>query len=700
MPLPDDYAERVYAGVLGKVIGVYLGRPFEQWPHDRVQRELGEIRYYVHEQRGVPLVVADDDITGTFTFLRALRDHGISDELTAGQVGLTWLNYLIEGKTILWWGGMGRSTEHTAYLRLKHGVPAPRSGSAELNSRLVAEQIGAQIFIDGWGLVCPGEPERAARFARTAASVSHDGVAIDGAVVVASLVSQAFVESDLDRMIDRSLSLLDPGSLLHRVVADLRQVRRGGGNWRDGLRLVHERYSYERFGGGCHMVPNHALVMLALLFGDGDFQASLMIVNTAGYDTDCNSGNVGCILGVRNGLSALDAGPDWRAPFADRMLLPTADAGRCLTDAAREALEVANVGRLLHGEPAQAPKHGARFHFELPGSQHGFLPDAAPDSRGTTRLRNIDCPSVGSRCLAIEFDRIAPGRPARALTPTFLSPEQLQRGNKGYALVACPSLYPGQTVHGVVHADPANPRPVQVGLCLRHYDPEDKLQLLRDRPVTLEPSRSATLEWTVPDVGGQPVADVGIEITSDVPTSGCVQLDWLDWRDAPRGALRVPERGDAWRHACADGTDFSAQAPPGVWTQNEGLGLVIQGTRDWRDYRLTTVIDAHLARRFGLAARVQGMRRFYAVLLTQWGTAQLVRWRDTEMLLAEVPFPFEFATPQRFLIEVRGGSIRAEINDRLVARYEDRDAPLLDGAAAVVIEEGRLSHGPIEIEPR
>ena len=26
--LTPDYAERVYAGVLGKVIGVYLGRPF------------------------------------------------------------------------------------------------------------------------------------------------------------------------------------------------------------------------------------------------------------------------------------------------------------------------------------------------------------------------------------------------------------------------------------------------------------------------------------------------------------------------------------------------------------------------------------------------------------------------------------------------------------------------------------------------
>jgi hypothetical protein len=29
--LPPDYIERVYAGVLGKIIGVYLGRPFEGW---------------------------------------------------------------------------------------------------------------------------------------------------------------------------------------------------------------------------------------------------------------------------------------------------------------------------------------------------------------------------------------------------------------------------------------------------------------------------------------------------------------------------------------------------------------------------------------------------------------------------------------------------------------------------------------------
>ena len=84
-----DYLERVYAGVLGKIIGVYLGRPFEGWTHQRISSELGEIWDYQHERLGVPLVVADDDISGTFTFLRALPDHGSSAQITPEQIGNT-----------------------------------------------------------------------------------------------------------------------------------------------------------------------------------------------------------------------------------------------------------------------------------------------------------------------------------------------------------------------------------------------------------------------------------------------------------------------------------------------------------------------------------------------------------------------------------------------------------------------------------
>ena len=77
---------------------------------------------------------------------------------------------------------------------------------------------------------------------------------------------------------------------------------------------------------------------MALLYGDDDFQRSLMIVNTAGWDTDCNSGNVGCLLGIESGLAAIDGDYDWRGPVADRLYLSTADGGRAITDAVTETL--------------------------------------------------------------------------------------------------------------------------------------------------------------------------------------------------------------------------------------------------------------------------------------------------------------------------------------------------------------------------
>ena len=96
--LPEDYAERVYAGVLGKLIGVYLGRPFEGWTNERIERELGDITDYVHDRLGKRLLVTDDDISGTLTFVRAFEDYGDSFDIPARDIGQSWLNYIIENR--------------------------------------------------------------------------------------------------------------------------------------------------------------------------------------------------------------------------------------------------------------------------------------------------------------------------------------------------------------------------------------------------------------------------------------------------------------------------------------------------------------------------------------------------------------------------------------------------------------------------
>ncbi|KAL1964892.1 hypothetical protein VTN77DRAFT_6245 [Rasamsonia byssochlamydoides] len=153
--LPPDYLEKVYAGVLGKLVGVYLGRPFEGWTHQRILDELGPIWFYVHDRvennKNAPLVVTDDDVSGTFVFVRALQEHGVRADLSSEDIGKTWLNNIIEHRAVFWWGGNGVSTEHTAFLNLKkRQIPAPSSGAIQTNGQTVAEQIGAQIFIDAW----------------------------------------------------------------------------------------------------------------------------------------------------------------------------------------------------------------------------------------------------------------------------------------------------------------------------------------------------------------------------------------------------------------------------------------------------------------------------------------------------------------------------------------------------------------------
>jgi ADP-ribosylglycohydrolase len=535
--------------MLGKIIGVYLGRPFEGWTYERIMAELGEINYYVHEKLNKPLVVTDDDISGTFTFLRALPDYSNSFDLTPAQIGQTWLNYIIEERTILWWGGLGNSTEHTAYLHLKNDIEAPRSGSIALNGKVVAEQIGAQIFIDGWAMVAPGDPELAADLARRAASVSHDGEAIYGAQVVAAMEAQAFVESDINKLIDMAVSLIPRHSIIYHMISDIREWHAQEADWRKTREKIASHYGYDKYGGNCHIVPNHALIIHALLHGDDNFQKSLMIVNTCGWDTDCNSGNVGCLLGIKNGLAGIEAGPDWREPVADRLYLPTADGGRAITDAVTETYHIVNIGRALTGKEPVAPKDGARFHFEFPGAVQGFVPEGSIESEGTVTLENVVGHSQqGKRSLALHYRGVARGRVARAATATFVPPEAIETSN--YALLASPTLYPGQTVRARVVADSENDVAVTCRLYIRTYGANDDLVRSYGPKVVLTPGASREFRWRIEDTGGAPIAEFGVEISSTLRVNGTVYLDYLTWDGMPDLLLTRPATGGSmWRQA-------------------------------------------------------------------------------------------------------------------------------------------------------
>lgn len=695
--IPSDYLERVYAGVLGKIIGVYVGRPFEGWTHQRILSELGEIKYYVHEKLSKPLVAIDDDISGTFAFMRAMPDHGVGLALTPEQIGQTWLDYLIENQTILWWGGMGMSTEHTAYLRLKAGIPAPRSGSIALNGQVVAEQIGAQIFIDGWGLICPGDPERAADLARRAASVSHDGEAIYGAQVVAALVAQAFVESDIATLLNVAVAQIPASSLIYRVIHDVREWHARYLSWYEAFHQVEAHYGYDKYGGNCHMIPNHAVVILALLYSGGDFQRGMTVVNTAGWDTDCNSGNVGCVLGVAGGLAGLETGPDWRGPVADRMYLPTADVGRTVTDAVTEAYRVAGVGCSLWGEPLPAPKAGARFHFELPGSLQGWVAEDSAECRGVVTLENVVGHSdTGARSLALRISGLAEGRWARAQSETFPS----FTASGGYRMVASPTLFPGQTIRARLSADASNARPAQGRLYIKVFGAEDAPIVIYGPAFELSPAGIVETDWRVEAPTGCPIAWVGVELTSQQRMDGAVYLDWLTWDGEPQALLDRPAHAgrrwlDAWTQACSAAVTHPEDTYRLI--QNEGRGLWLQGTREWRDYTVTATLTANLARSMGVAARVQGLRRYYALELAD-GVARLVRERYGRVTLAERPYDWALYRPYQLALTVQGSRLIGSVDGVTLFDLCD-EGGLADGAIAIVIEEGRIGVKDVAVAP-
>lgn len=670
-PLPSDYSDRVYGGVLGKVIGVYLGRPFEQWSHQRIVERFGEINFYVNKEVGVPIVVADDDISGTFTFLRALEDNDFDPNLTAEQIGETWLNYIIEDRTILWWGGRSTSTEHTAFLNLKNGIKAPRSGSIELNGKTVAEQIGSQIFIDGWGLIHPNDPEAAADWARRAASVSHDGEAIYGAQVIAAMVAGAFGEQDLNKLQDLALAQIPPDCQIRRLVEDVRELVARYPDWKEGFAELDRTYGYGVYTSNCHIIPNHGLIHFALLHGKGDFQHSMRVVNTCGWDTDCNAGNVGCILGVIDGYETLGpADPDqnparnWYEAFKGKVIIPTADGGGYVSNTDQLADTVIRYANRVRGtEWKRPPRHYSQFL----------------DGEVTLRLE------------------------------TFIKPSDLK--NEGYGIQASPGVYPGQKIkvdlmmlapskiQFVARAYRGDGEIVERRLPIRNFG---KIRKDTGPPVDLE---EAEIEFDLP--GSRPIFEIGLDITDAIDHWPFQHLIVSHATFRPQGVPnctfeRPADGGTLWLRQWVNGLSILRDWDGMDCIQNEGTGLAIIGCREWQNYRASAKITFEAAKQSGLAVHVQGMRRFYALVLEP-GKLKFIKSRDGIHELAEVALDWAFDETHELAIEVqtleREVHLTGYIDGRKVMNITDSHKPLVEGAIGIVLTEGRARVPSVSIRP-
>jgi hypothetical protein len=439
-------------------------------------------------------------------------------------------------------------------------------------------------------------------------------------------------------------------------------------------------------------------MIMALLYAPDDFSQAQTIVCTSGWDTDCNAGNVGCLMGAMLGLEGLEAGRNWRGPVADRMLLSSADGGAAINDAVRVSARLVNIGRqLAHLPVLPAPKGGAQFHFSLPGSVQGF----AVVGEGLSGLELANIPFEASRALALRFAGLGV-EPAVAMTPAFAGPDVTRM--RTYDLMATPLVYSGQRLEARVVADSQNAGDVAVSLRALVYGAGDQLVPIESNAVVLAAGVETILDWRLPDTDGEPIQSIGVAVRSPgSQQDGAIVLDWLRWDGPPEVRLRRPrEPGDFWRRAWVDAASaFTTYFPQAFRvSQDCGEGMIICGGRQWSDYRVEAALTVHLAEHAGIGFRVQGLRRFYSVLLVRPDVLRLMRIRDGQTtVLAEAPFAWSFERPYDFRIEAVGRAIEVSVNGvRLQARDESEQA-FADGGVALIIEGGAVSSDEIRVAP-
>lgn len=305
----NEYRQKVLGCWLGKNIGGTLGAPFE-W-----KRQVNNVSFYTEDHKGEPL--PNDDLDLQLLWLILLEERGVV--IDAKTMAEYWLLYVAAH-----WSEYG-----VAKVNMRAGLLPPLSG---WHNNPFRDSCGSMCRVELWPCITPGCPRMAARYACEDSSLDHGcGEGTYAAVFFAALESAAFVTSDLHKLIEIGLSYIPASCGVAQAVQRAVECHRAAKNWREARdeilrhhRGLHrpnpEKVSDEDrargFGDGrlgYDAPSNVGMIVIGLLYGEGDFGKSLCTVVNCGEDTDTTAATVGSIFGIMHGVGAI---PDkWIAPI-------------------------------------------------------------------------------------------------------------------------------------------------------------------------------------------------------------------------------------------------------------------------------------------------------------------------------------------------------------------------------------------------
>lgn len=323
-PGERELLDKLHGAWTGRCVGCALGKPVESMGMGAYESPRLAIKDYLQKRGDWPLsdffsgdlpckashrehiayMEPDDDIHYSLTGLAILEQRG--RDFNWRDVGRFWLEHIPIAMIF--------TAEAQAVLNLQSRSCVGIGGDAspEFTRRRrnpYREWIGAQIRADGWAWCCAGNPELAAEFAWRDAHWTHERNGIYGEMFYAAMIAAAFVESDLDRLIDVALSEIPANCRLARFV---RQLRGWFSECADFESCMSKVEVALRGMHPVHTINNALVVLIGLHYGRLDPTDSPAIAVMCGLDTDCNGATCGSITGAIHGHTG-------RSRLADRL---------------------------------------------------------------------------------------------------------------------------------------------------------------------------------------------------------------------------------------------------------------------------------------------------------------------------------------------------------------------------------------------
>ncbi len=245
---------------------------------------------------------SDDDTDIEYVYLHALEEHGL--DLSYKQVAQEWMDHI--HKRI--WVANARALD-----LMRQGLLPPATGHPSNNDKAWFNLSG-QFTQELWGLISPGMPATAQNFADKFAHVVVYGESVMAAHYFCVMYAEAFFEKEVGVLIEKGLSALPANSEYRQAIADsVAWHREYPNDWRAARSALHRKY--RKKWNPNSSVLNGGACTLGLLYGNGDFEKTILLICSMGYDADCNAATVGGLLGVLKGASGLPK--RWVKPLKD-----------------------------------------------------------------------------------------------------------------------------------------------------------------------------------------------------------------------------------------------------------------------------------------------------------------------------------------------------------------------------------------------